>query len=173
VDKSNEAQVVKQMQWFQDNLKPFQIFAMSALERLGLDHLKEMLYESLPEGPAYYPDDELSIHPLRFFASELIREQLFLLYQDEVPYMSQVEITAYEESDTIDRIYAEIIVARNTQKGILIGKKGSALKKVGMNARKSIEQFIDKKVFLDLHVKVREGWRDKDSFLKSYGYDVE
>lgn len=173
VDKSNEVQVKKQLDWFQENLNPYKIFAISALDGLGIDYLKELLHESLPEGPAYYPDDELSIHPLRFFAAELIREQLFLLYQDEVPYMSQVEISAYEETDTIDRIYAEIIVARNTQKGILIGKRGSALKKLGMNARKSIEQFIDKKVFLDLHVKVREGWRDKDSFLKNYGYDAE
>lgn len=173
VDKSNEEQVKQQFDWYEEHLRPHKMMAMSALEQKGLDHLKETLYETIAEGPAFYPDDELSIHPLRFFASELIREQLFLLYQDEIPYMSQVEIAAYEESESIDRIYAEIIVARNTQKGILIGKGGTALKKLGTNARKSLEKFIDKKVYLDLHVKVREGWRDKDSFLKNFGYQSE
>jgi GTP-binding protein Era len=173
IDKATQEQVEKQFNYFEELLKPVEKMALSALEEKGLDHLKDEIYKLLPPGPAYYPDDELSIHPMRFFASELIREQLFLLYQEEVPYMSQVEVTAYDEDEKIDRIYAEVIVSRSSQKGIIIGKGGSALKKMGTNARKAIENFTGKKVFLDLHVKVREGWRDKDSFLKNFGYSEE
>lgn len=173
IDKATQEQVEKQFNYFEELLKPVEKMALSALEGKGLDHLKDEIYKLLPHGPAYYPDDELSIHPMRFFASELIREQLFLLYQEEIPYMSQVEVTAYDEAEDIDRIYAEVIVSRSSQKGIIIGKGGSALKKMGTNARKAIENFTGKKVFLDLHVKVREGWRDKDSFLKNFGYSEE
>lgn len=170
IDIAEQQQVQEQIDFFQQKLKPEVIIPLSALEQKGLDTLKAALYDILEEGPPFYPEDELSTHPMRFFASELIREQLFLLYQDEVPYMSQVEITAYEESEEIHRIYADIIVARGTQKGILIGKGGSALKKLGIQSRKSIEEFTGIKVYLELHVKVREGWRDKDGFLRSYGY---
>jgi GTP-binding protein Era len=173
IDKATQEEVKEAFDWFKEHLEVQDTLALSALESTGVDYLKERLYALMPAGPMYYPEDEMSVHPMRFFASELLREQLFVLYQEEVPYMTQIEITKYEESPEIDRIYAEIIVSRQTQKGILIGKGGKALKRLGIQARKSMESFLGKQVYLDMHVKVREGWRDNDRFLKSFGYDAD
>lgn len=143
---------------------------ISAVDGTGIDLLVEKIKNRLPAGPAFYPKDEASDLPVRFFVSELIREQLFLMYQQEIPYSCAVNIAEYKAGDDLDRIHAEIVVNRESQKGILIGKKGAMMKELGIRSRKSIEQFIGKKVHLELFVKVREKWREKDNFLKSYGY---
>ncbi len=144
--------------------------AISALDGSGVDALIALIRDRLPHGPAFYPKDQASDLSMRFFVSELIREQLFLLYDKEVPYSCAVNVVEYREEDLIDHIDAEIVVSRNSQKGILIGKKGSHLKELGIRSRKEIEELTGKQANLKLFVKVREKWRDKEGFLKSYGY---
>ncbi|MDX1671250.1 MAG: GTPase Era [Balneolaceae bacterium] len=143
---------------------------ISALTGEGVDRLMEIIYEQLQPGPPFYPKDMLSEQPVRFFVAELIREELFLQYEQEIPYSCTVDIIEYDERDDMDYISAEIIVNRKSQKGILIGKGGKAIKELGKKARKKIEAFIDKKVYLDLHVKVREKWRDNPNMVRNFGY---
>ena len=143
---------------------------VSALEGIGIEGLMKSIINTLKPGPPFYPKDELSEHPLRFFASELIREQLFLQFHEELPYSATVEVIQYEERDDLDYINAEVIVNRKSQKGMIIGKGGHAIKKLGTEARKSIEEFVDRKVFLDLHVKVREKWRENENMVRNLGY---
>lgn len=143
---------------------------VSALDGTGIEGLMEIIKKNLPAGPPLYPKDELSEHPLRFFAAELIREQVYLQYHEEIPYSTTVEIIQYEEREDLDYINAEIIVNRNSQKGMIIGKGGKAIKQLGTAARQSIEEFVGRKVFLDLHVKVREKWREKENMVRSLGY---
>ena len=148
------------------------IVPISALKKHNLDRLRELLIEHLPEGPPFYPKDIISEHPERFFVAEMIREKIFQFYGMEIPYSTQVNIVVFKErKGKKDLIDAEIVVNRSSQKGILIGKNGRALKKVGIAAREDIEAFLGRGVYLQLHVKVREGWRDKESFLNDYGYD--
>lgn len=146
------------------------VLSISALKLLGLSELMEAIRSFMPHSPPFFPKDQLSDAPQRFFISEIIREKLFLQYKEEIPYSCTVDISSYEESEEIDYISAEIIVDRDSQKGILIGKGGKALKNLGTAARKEIEAFLGKQVHLDLFVKVRQKWREKDVFLKSYGY---
>lgn len=145
-------------------------FNVSALTGEGVPDLLADVEARLPEGPPYYPKDELSEHPVRFFVSELIREQIFLQYEEEIPYSCTVEVTSYEEGESLDRIHAEVIVNRQSQKGILIGKGGTAIKKLGTAARQGIQELVGKNVFLDLHVKVREKWRENDPWVRRLGY---
>ncbi|MFQ5568116.1 MAG: GTPase Era [Rhodothermales bacterium] len=148
-----------------------EIIPISALTGFNLDVLMREIRQRLPLGPPFYPKDMISEHPQRFFVAEIIREKVFQKYRQEIPYSAAVNITAYEErSDGKDLIDAEIVVERDSQKGILIGKGGRALKQVGIAARKDIEAFLGKPVFLKLFVKVRSDWRNKDTFLRSYGY---
>lgn len=147
-----------------------EVIPVSALHGVGVDELVRRLKQRLPEGPEFYSKEDVSDLPLRFFVSELIREQLFILYQQEIPYSCAVNVIEYKEGDEMDRIHAEIVVNRESQKGILIGKKGKMLKELGIRSRKSVEELVEKKVHLELFVKVREKWREKESFLKSYGY---
>lgn len=143
---------------------------VSALEGDGVNGLIQSIIKEMPAGPPFYPKDELSEHPVRFFASELIREQLFLQYHEELPYSATVEVIQYEERKDLDYINAEIIVNRMSQKGMIIGKGGKAIKQLGSESRKSIEAFVDRKVYLDLHVKVRDKWRDNPNMVKNFGY---
>lgn len=154
------------------NLRGFDaVVPVSAKTGHNLDVLLEEIRERLPLGPPFYPKDAVSEHPERFFVAEIIREKVFDLYREEIPYSTQVNIVAFEEREgEKDLISAEIVVERDNQKGIIIGKGGSALKKVGVSARADIEAFLERPVYLDLHVKVREGWRNKTSFLRSYGF---
>lgn len=145
-------------------------FFVSALNGEGLQNLMDNIKEHIKPGPPFYPKDMLSEQPVRFFVAEMIREQLFLLYHQEIPYSSTIDIVQYDERDDLDYISADIIVNRNSQKGILIGKGGKAIKKLGKNAREVIEDFVNKKVYLDLHVKVREKWREDPSRVRHYGY---
>lgn len=144
--------------------------AISALKQENTDQLLEAIVKYLPEGPPFYPEDMLTDRPVRFFVSELIREKLYTLFRDEIPYQTTVLIRQFEEKHTLTKISADIIVQRQSQKGILLGEKGQSIKKIGTLARRDIEKFLERKVFLELHVKVRDKWRDKDLFLKEYGY---
>ncbi|MEP0548772.1 MAG: GTPase Era [Rhodothermales bacterium] len=149
------------------------VIPISAQKGFNLDTLLEQILQRLPQGPPYYPKDQLSEHPERFFVSEIIREKIFDLYREEIPYSTQVNIVTYEERPgNKDFIDAEIVVERDTQKGIIIGKGGSGLKRLGQTARRDIEAFVGKPVYLQLHVKARADWRNREGFLRSYGYNV-
>ena len=124
----------------------------------------------LPEGHPFYEGDDISDLPTKFFVGELVREKIFLLYQEELPYHATVLVQEFKEKTTLIKISADIIVQRDTQKGIILGEGGSMIKKLGTLARKDIEEFLGSKVFLELYVKVRPKWRDSDLFLKEYGY---
>jgi len=146
------------------------ILPTSALHGFGHDQLLKQILRLLPESPPFFPKDELTDKPMRFFMSEIIREKILRYCHKEVPYSSEVIIESYVEEENIVRIRAEIMVARETQKAILIGHLGSMLKRIGTAARKDMEVFIDKKIFLEMYVKVDPDWRDNDRRLKSYGY---
>ncbi|MEG0499736.1 MAG: GTPase Era [Rikenellaceae bacterium] len=146
------------------------IFPVSALEKFNIDSIISKVVELLPESEPYFPKDTLTDKPLRFFASEIIRERILINYQKEIPYSVEVVIDEYEEGKTLDRIRAVINVARDSQKGIIIGHKGSMLKRVGTEARKEMEKFTGKKIFLELYVKVNEDWRDNEKVLRKFGY---
>lgn len=148
-----------------------EIVPTSALKGTNVDTLLDLIVDRLPEGPPFYPKEMVSEHPERFFVAEIIREKVFQQYHEEIPYSVQVNIVEYEErSDEKDFIDAEIVVNRKSHKGMLIGKGGSALKRLGIAARKDIEAFVGTGVYLQLHVKVRKDWRDRESYLRSYGY---
>jgi GTPase len=159
-------------------LIPFsKVFLISALRGTGVDELLPAILEALPEGPEYYPKDQLTDRAERFFVSEIIREKILELYHQEVPYSCEVSVEEFKETETKDglplaRIRAEIYVARKTHKPIIIGKDGESIKKLGSEARKSIETFLDSKVFLELHVKVRDNWRDDETALRRFGYQL-
>ncbi|NOY78358.1 MAG: GTPase Era, partial [Calditrichaeota bacterium] len=149
------------------------ILPISALEADGLDELKQAIREALPVHPPYYPEDYLTEHSERFFVSEIIREKIFYLYGEEIPYSTTVEIAEFKEkTGRKDYIRAVIYVEKDSQRAILIGKKGQALKRVGSLAREEIEQFLDRPVYLDLWVKVREKWRRNPSAVRQFGYST-
>ncbi len=147
------------------------IVPASAKESFNIGGLFDQIVERLPESEPYYPKDTLTDKTLRFFATEIIREKILTNYDKEIPYCCEVAIEEYKEEPTIDRIAATIYVARDSQKGIIIGHKGEKLKRVGTQARLDMETFLDKKVFLQLHVKVMDDWRNSDRQLKRFGYD--
>ena len=153
---------------------PEKVFTISALKKTGIDELLRSIIETLPEGPPYYPKDQLSDRNLRFFVSEIIREKILEQYKQEVPYSCEVVIDSFNEKNDTDQhithIHASIYVDRKSQKSILIGKGGSAIKKLGIEARSSIESFLNEHIFLELKVKVKDNWRDDDRMLKHFGY---
>lgn len=149
------------------------VVPVSAKESFNIEGLFKIILERLPEGPAFYPKDTLTDKTLRFFASEIIREKILRMYDKEIPYCCQIEIESYKEEPTIDRIAATIYVSRDSQKGILIGHKGEKLKRVGQAAREDMERFLDKKVFLQLFVKVSDDWRNDERRLRQFGYEQE
>jgi GTP-binding protein Era len=156
---------------YKEKFANLEVLTVSAQKKTGVEKVIPLLLQHLPEAPPYYPEDSMSDRPVRFFVSELIREQIYNLYQEEIPYQTAVIIQAFEEKTTLDVIKAEIIVARETQKIILLGKGGSKIKQLGINARKSVEEFLQRKVHLELFVKVRPKWRDNDNYLREYGYN--
>lgn len=151
-------------------LKPKKTIFISALAQINTDQILPAILEFLPENPAFYPEDDISDRPVRFFVSEMIREKIYFLYDKEIPYHTAVIIQSFEDLPHVVKIRADIVVTRETQKMILLGTKGAMIKKLGMQARESIEQFLGKKVFLELFVKVRPKWRDNELYLKEYGY---
>lgn len=146
------------------------VAVISALKKKGVDELLKMILEFLPEGAPFYEGDNLSDLPTKFFVGELIREKIFYLYQDEIPYHAAVLVTEFKEKHTLVKIGADIILQRETQKGIVLGEGGKMIKELGTQARKDIEKFLGRKVFLELFVKVRPKWRDNELQLKEYGY---
>lgn len=150
-----------------------EIVPVSARENFNIEGLFAKILEVLPEGPAFYPKDTLTDKTLRFFASEIIREKILRTYDKEIPYCCEIEIESYKEEHAIDRIAATIYVSRESQKGIVIGHKGEKLKRVGQLAREDLEKFLDKKVFLQLFVKVSDDWRNNERQLRRFGYELE
>ncbi len=170
IDLTDQTKLLKIFDRWKEKLPQAEIFPMSAKENFNVDNLFKRILELLPEGPAYFPKDEVTDLPARFFVTEIIREKILVNYDKEVPYSVEVEVEEYKDKPKIIRIMAVINVERTSQKGIIIGHKGAALKKVGTDARKDIEAFFGKKVFLQLYVKVAKDWRSKDSQLKNFGY---
>ena len=158
---------------WQGELPEARIVPASAKENFNIEGLFKTILDLLPEGPAFYPKDTLTDKTLRFFASEIIREKILKFYDKEIPYCCEIEIESYKEEPAIDRIAATIYVARDSQKGILIGHKGEKLKRVGQAAREDMEQFLGKKVFLQLFVKVNDDWRNNERQLRRFGYELE
>lgn len=171
IDLSNEQEVKLKMEEWRQVVDAAEIIPISALHSANIQSLFEAVVTRLPVHPPYFDTEELTDKPERFFASEIIREKIFLNYRQEIPYSSEVVIAEFKERDDIIVIRAEIIVERPTQKGILIGEKGSMLKKVGVQARKDLEEFFGKKVFLEQYVRVEPDWRSKENKLRQYGYN--
>ncbi|MFH5830829.1 GTPase Era [Halalkalibaculum sp. DA384] len=170
MDTSSRERELEMVESLQESYQFANTVYISALTGEGVPELMEVIYQNLKPGPPYYPKDMLSEQPVRFFVAELIREQLFMQFEQEIPYSCTVDVIQYDERDELDYINAEIIVNRNSQKGILIGKGGKAIKELGKNARQKIQDFIGKKVFLDLHVKVRDKWRENPNMIRNFGY---
>ena len=170
IDLVDQAKVEERMSYWKEQLPDAEMIPISALHTFNLEKIWTTILELLPESPPYFDKEEISDRPVRFFVSEIIREKIFELCKKEIPYSSQVEIDTYLDEGTIIRIRAVIIVERDSQRGIIIGKGGEMLKRIGTQARKDLEKFLDKKVFLESFVKVDKDWRMSDSKLKKYGY---
>ncbi len=170
IDLSNQEQVEECMKRWQEILPEAEKIPISALENFNVDLVFKRILHYLPESPAYYPKDSLTDKSERFFAGEMIREKILLYYKQEIPYAVEVEIESFKEEQKLIRISAAIYVERESQKGILIGSAGKALKKVGRESRLDMEAFFRKKVFLELRVKVKKDWRNNERFIKQFGY---
>lgn len=173
IDLSTPEALEALVERWQAELPAARIVPVSAKERFNVEGVFKTVLELLPEGPAFYSKDTLTDKTLRFFASEIIREKILRFYDKEIPYCCQIEIDSYKEEPAIDRIAATIYVARDSQKGILIGHKGEKLKRVGQTAREDMEAFLGKKVFLQLFVKVSDDWRNDERQLRRFGYEQE
>lgn len=172
VDLADQEKVDEVIKHWQDILHPKEIYPVSALHKFYLDVLLKGILDLLPEAPPYFDkDDSMSDRDMRFFTAEIIREKILSYYQKEIPYSVEVKVMSYKEAEDIDRISAFIFVTRESQKGILLGKGGAAIKKLGTEARKKIEAVVQKKVFLELTVKVVDNWRDDEQALKRFGYE--
>ncbi|URW80252.1 GTPase Era [Xiashengella succiniciproducens] len=172
VDLSNQADLEQLVLQWKELVPKAEIFPISAIKKFNTDNLMARIMELMPESPPYFDKDALTDKPERFFVSEIIREKILLYYQKEIPYSVEVEVEEFKEGPEIVRIRAIIHVARESQKAIIIGHQGKALKKTGTEARKEIETFLGRKVFLELFVKVTKDWRDKDNFLRNFGYEL-
>jgi GTP-binding protein Era len=170
IDLTTPEQLETLVTMWHDELPEAQIFPTSALNKFNLDALFKKLVALLPEGPAYYDRDQFTDKSMRFFAGEIIREKILLNYEKEVPYSVEVDIESFEEGEKMYRIAAVIYVARESQKAIIIGHQGQKLSKLGAAARLDMEQFFDKKIFLQLFVKVNPNWRDNERQLRKFGY---
>ncbi|HSZ84783.1 MAG TPA: GTPase Era [Puia sp.] len=169
-DRAGAEKIKNAVEFFQHQKYCTEVIPISALKKKNVDNLLQAIIKLLPEGEPFFEGDDLTDLPVKFFVGEMIREKIFYLYEEEIPYHSTVVVQEFKEKDTLTKIRAEIIVQRETQKGIILGEKGSMIKRLGTDARKDIEEFLQRKVFLELFVKVRPKWRDSDLFLKEYGY---
>ena len=172
IDLTTQETLENLVEFWHTQLPEAEIFPISAQERFGVAQLFDAIKEALPEGPAFFPKDQLTDKSERFFVNEIIREKILLNYDKEIPYSVEVEVESFIEEEDIIRISANIYCERDSQKGIIIGKAGSALKRVGALARKDIEEFLQKRVFLQLFVKVDKDWRSNTGRLRHYGYDL-
>ncbi|MCT4636343.1 MAG: GTPase Era [Bacteroidales bacterium] len=173
IDLTDQDNLVNIVERWESIFPEATIIPTSAKENFNLEWLLTTITEKLPENPPYYPKDTLTDKSERFFVQEIIREKILLHYKKEIPYSVEVEVEAFKEEKKIIRINAVIYVTRDSQKGIIIGHRGSALKRVGTEARKDMEAFFEKNVFLDLYVKVNKDWRDKDKQLRNFGYNLK
>ena len=171
IDKSNQEQLEEQVQLWAEKVPNAEIIAISALEGFNVKEVFDKIIELLPESPAYYPKDQLTDKPERFFINETIREKILMHYKKEIPYAVEIDTEEFFEEETIIRVRSVIMVERETQKGIIIGHKGSALKRVGVEARKDLEKFFGKQIHLELYVKVNKNWRSDQRQLKRFGYN--
>ncbi|MCF7568864.1 GTPase Era [Sabulilitoribacter arenilitoris] len=171
IDKSNQEQLEAQVQLWTEKVPNAEIVPISALEEFNVKEVFNRIIELLPESPAFYPKDQLTDKPERFFINETIREKILMHYKKEIPYAVEIETEEFLEDEKIIRIRSVIMVERDTQKGIIIGHKGSALKRVGVEARKDLEKFFNKQIHLELYVKVNKNWRSNQNQLKRFGYN--
>ncbi|AXP81299.1 GTPase Era [Mariniflexile rhizosphaerae] len=171
IDKSNQEQLENQVQLWAEKVPNAEIFPISALEGFNVKEVFNRIIDLLPESPAFYPKDQLTDKPERFFINETIREKILLHYKKEIPYAVEIETEEFFEEEDIIRIRAVIMVERETQKGIIIGHKGSALKRVGVEARKDLEAFFGKQIHLETYVKVNKNWRSNQNQLRRFGYN--
>ncbi len=171
IDQSDAKRVQEAVDFYR--AKPYckEVVPVSALSKTNLDKLLSTILQNIPEGEPFFSDDDISDLPTRFFVGELIREQIYQQFQDEIPYHTTVIVQEYKEKQTLVKIRAEIVVQRDTQKGIILGEGGKMIRQLGTESRKEIEKFIGSKVFLELFVKVRPKWRDNDLYLREYGYN--
>jgi GTP-binding protein Era len=171
IDKSSQDEVEDKIQYWKDKVPNAEVFVISALEKFNVAAVSDKIKELLPEGPAFYPKDQLTDKPERFFVNEIIREKILMHYKKEIPYSVEIDTEEFFEEENIIRMRSVIMVERETQKGIIIGHKGSALKRVGVEARKDLEKFFGKQVHMELYVKVNKNWRSNDRQLKRFGYN--
>jgi GTP-binding protein Era len=170
IDTSNQEEVEQKITYWKEQIPNAEIHAVSALENFNIQPVFNRIIELLPESPAYYPKDQLTDKPERFFVNETIREKILKHYKKEIPYSVEIDTEEFFEDDNLIKIRSIIMVERDSQKGIIIGHKGEALKRVGIEARKDLEIFFDKKIFMELYVKVNKDWRSNQKQLKRFGY---
>lgn len=173
IDLSDQQGLEQAVAFWEKELPNATIFPISAQHNANVQHVFEQILTKLPDCPPYFPKDELTDRSMRFFITEIIREKILLNYQQEIPYSVQVEVESYEETERHAHIRSIIYVARDSQKAIIIGKGGQAIKQLGINARTALEEFLQKHVFLDLSVKVLKDWRNNDLIMKKFGYDLK
>ena len=171
VDKVNQSILEEESQFWKTELKDVELWLVSAKENFNIDNLKQRLIELLPEGPKYFPDDTWTDKSERFFVNEIIREKIFKTYSQEIPYATEIVTESFKIKNKILKISSLIIVERDSQKGIIIGNKGQSIKKIGTDSRRDLESFFNKKVFLELNVKVVKDWRKNSNQLKNLGYN--
>ena len=171
IDKSSQEEVEEKLLYWKEKVPNAYIFLISALEKFNVQEVFDRILEVLPESPAFYPKDQLTDKPERFFINEAIREKILLHYKKEIPYAVEVETEEFFESEKLIRIRSVIMVERETQKGIIIGHKGEAIKRVGTEARKDLEKFFGKKIHIELYVKVNKNWRNDKKQLRRFGYN--
>jgi GTPase len=172
IDLSNQEEVTKMFDYWTEIFPGANVYPISALEKFNIEPIFDRILELLPEAPAFFPKDELTDKNERFFMQEIIREKILLNFQKEIPYSVEVEVEEFKEEERIIKMRAIIYVSRESQKGIIIGHQGKMIKKVGTEARKDAEEFFDKKIFMELFVKVAKEWRSQDKQLKKFGYDA-
>ena len=172
IDLSNQDDVENAINFWQKTIPSATVFPISALHHANIKYLFDCIIERLPVNPPYFPKDELTDKSMRFFITEIIREKILLYYKQEIPYSVEVAVDAYEESDKMINIKATIYASRESQKAIIIGKGGSAIKRVGIASRADIEEFTGKNIYLDLRVKVDKDWRDNEDELRHFGYEA-
>ena len=171
IDLGNEESLKLAMELWKEKLPNAEIFAISALENFGVQEVFQRIIELLPESPPFYPKDQLTDKPERFFVNEIIREKILLHYKKEIPYSVEIDTEEFMEEEKLLRIRSIIMVERDSQKGIIIGHKGKAIKRVGVEARKDLEAFFGKQVHIELRVKVNKDWRSNENQLKRFGYN--
>lgn len=172
IDLSNQQDILTRMSLLQNEYPKATVLPVSALHQFNLDAVLQFILSNLPASEPYYSKDELTDKTMRFFVQEIIREKILLNFQKEIPYSVEIEVDAYKETDERVEILAYIYVMRESQKGIILGKQGQAIKRLGIDARKDIEEFIGKHIYLDLSVKVKKDWREDENMLKKFGYSI-